>query len=252
MQTSHETSPDGLELWHQKLSAHPFYAHLKGLEALQVFMSYHVFAVWDFMSLLKSLQRHLTCVELPWRPSPYPKKLTRLINEIVLGEESDLDQNGEAIDHFTLYLRAMNEVGVDLKPIERFMDDLDTNALPFAVKEFVDFNLHLAQHGQVHEVASAFFFGREKLVPGMFEGIVQHLRQTDTQVEHLVYYLDRHIELDGGEHSHLALECLEILCGDDPQKRQEAHQVGLRSLELRHQLWDAAFEAFQMRERITR
>lgn len=233
-----------LEQWHEKLSSHPFYAHLNNPRALNVFMSYHVFAVWDFMSLLKSLQRHLTCVEIPWRPSAHSKKLTRLINEIVLGEESDLDQNGEPTDHFSLYLKAMKEVGADLAPIEKLLRDFDTSSLPPAAQEFVDFNLSLAKNGGVHEVASAFFFGREKLVPGMFEGIVGHLRESNISVDHLVYYLDRHIELDGGEHSHLASECLEILCANDPIKHQEALKVGLHSLELRHKLWDAAFQDY--------
>ncbi len=39
----------------QHLAAHPIYQHLNSLEAIECFMKYHVFAVFDFMSLLKSL-----------------------------------------------------------------------------------------------------------------------------------------------------------------------------------------------------
>ena len=100
-----------LDSHHRALANHSMYNKILTISDLKIMMETHIFAVWDFMSLLKRLQREITCVELPWRPSPYPKNLVRLINEIVLGEESDLDQNGEAIDHFTLYLRAMDEVG---------------------------------------------------------------------------------------------------------------------------------------------
>lgn len=238
---------ESIEQWHLKLAQHPFYRELTNLEALKVFMSCHVFAVWDFMSLLKSLQRHVTCVEVPWRPSTYPKKLTRLVNEIVLGEESDLDLSGEPLDHFSLYLRAMRELGVSTKEIEGFLENLDMNQLPAEVREFVTFNLDLALNGQVHEVAAAFFYGREKLIPGMFEGIVQELKLSQLPMQHLLYYLERHIEIDGGEHSQMAQDCLEQLCQNDEVKKYEAHQAGLKSLKLRYSLWDKCHQSYLIR-----
>lgn len=238
---------ESIEHWHAKLAQHPFYQELKCVEALKVFMRFHVFAVWDFMSLLKSLQRHVTCVDLPWRPSAYPKKLTRLVNEIVLGEESDLDLAGEPIDHFSLYLRAMKEVGACTDEIENFLVHLDMNQLPEEVREFVSFNLDLALNGQVHEVAAAFFFGREKLIPGMFDGIVQELKRSKQPMDHLLYYLERHIELDGGEHSHMAQDCLDLLCENDDTKNYEAQQAGLKSLKLRYELWDKSYQSYLSR-----
>src|ERR1017187_6231288 len=89
----------------QAVVTHPVYAALNSHEAVVVFMEYHVFAVWDFMSLLKSLQRNLTCVEMPWVPSG-PSGSRRLINDIVLVEESDA-LGGGFTSHFELYVKGM-------------------------------------------------------------------------------------------------------------------------------------------------
>lgn len=223
---------------HKKLATHPVYSLVKDLNTLQIFMKSHVFAVWDFMSLLKSLQREITCVTLPWKPSVYPKEVVRMINEIVLGEESDLDHEGRPMDHFSMYLEAMKEVGLEVKFVFDFIEDLDFTLLTPAVRNFVRYNLDLSVSGRPHEVAAAFFYGREKLIPDMFTTIVEEFRKANVNTPALEYYFVRHIELDGGEHSHLAQKCLESLCGDDQEKLEQALLAGLKSLDLRYALWD--------------
>jgi len=234
-----------LEEAQRRLCEHPLYQVLDDPRALTLFMQHHVFAVWDFMSLLKALQKGLTCLEVPWRPVTGSKEVTRFVNEIVLGEESDLDQNGEACDHFTLYLRAMAELGVDQTAINVFLDDFDFNAIPEGAREFVRMNLALASSGELHRVASAFFYGREKLIPEMFDKVLDGLKDKKQACPTLVYYLERHIELDGEEHSHLARQCLESLCKDDPALLDEAYETAFMSLESRSRLWDAVLEQYR-------
>ena len=223
-----------LTLEHKKLSNHPLYLKLNSRENLQVFMETHVFAVWDFMSLLKSLQREVTSVDVPWRPSGYSKDIVRFINEIVLGEESDIDLDGNPSDHFSLYHEAMNEVGASTKNFDQFLENINLLNLETHIKDFVSFNIELALGDAPHKTAAAFFYGREKLIPDMFSGILKNLDHCPK----LIYYIERHIELDGDQHSHLAQKCLLSLCKGNDQKLQEAYEVGLKSLELRNNLWN--------------
>lgn len=205
-------------------------------------MGYHVFAVWDFMSLLKRLQIEITCVSLPWRPSPFPSEMVRLINQIVLGEESDLDTQGQPVSHFDLYLRGMEEVGADTRTIRSFLKTGDFSLIPEGAREFVLHNLKVAEGGHVVEVASSFFFGREKLIPDMFQEIVNTLKKENLEAPTFLYYLERHIEVDAGEHGPLAFKALKILTDSDPAKEELSLKAGIEALEARRKLWDKVLE----------
>ncbi len=230
--------PDEILLLNKNLQSHSMYKELNDLTSLRVFMETHAFAVWDFMSLLKALQRQVTCVNVPWAPSIYPASVVRMVNEIVLSEESDLDQEGHPNSHFQIYLKSMVEVGARTQPILEFCKTLDFKNISSAVKNFVAFNLEIATSAPPHQVAGAFLFGREKVIPGMFQGILDYLNCNNIQCPTLKYYLTRHIQLDGAEHSHLAMSCLEMICGSDEVKWKEAFQIGLQSLINRSNLWD--------------
>lgn len=229
---------EAIQIEQDRLVNHPVYEELNDLSDLRVFMETHVFAVWDFMSLLKSLQREITCVSVPWKPSGYSSELLRFINQIVLGEESDVDQNGKAISHFELYLKAMEEVGADTKGIKTFLQSPHLSLVPESAREFVRYNLELAEGGTPVQVASAFFFGREKLIPEMFDSIVKILDSHSLEAPTFKYYLERHIEVDGGEHGPLAEKCLSELIGENPESLQEAQETALKSLQARYELWD--------------
>lgn len=235
---------DELERRQQELSSHPVYQRLTSPQALRIFMKYHAFAVWDFMSILKALQRTITCVEVPWRPSSYSPELVRFVNEIVVGEESDLDVDGKPNSHFSMYIEAMEEIGADTGPVLDFVQSLESTDLPAPVRPFVENNLRLAKRGCVEELASNFFFGRENLVPEMFQRLIGSLERNDVPCRKLKYYLARHIELDGDEHGPMAKKCLVELC-PSAYSKAIATRAGQQALERRTQLWDAILDVIQ-------
>jgi hypothetical protein len=227
-----------LSLLQEDLCQHEVYSKLSDVKSLRHFMSYHIFAVWDFMSLLKSLQKEITCVDIPWRPSSYSPELVRFLNQIVLGEESDLDKNGNAVSHFELYLAGMKEVGASSAGLFDFLPNLNVETLPMGVKEFVSENLRLARSGHPVEVASSFFFGREKLIPSMFTSMVEILKKESVEAPTFLFYLERHIQVDGEEHGPLAMKCLNELIKGDKEKESMAMKAGINALYLRKKLWD--------------
>ena len=232
---------------HQLLNNGLYYG-LQTLPDLQQFMEYHVYAVWDFMSLLKALQRDLTCVQVPWVPTANPAT-RRLINEIVLEEESDIDLQGQPTSHFELYVRAMEECGADTAPIHRLVaavaagksvaEALEIAQAPASVRQFVGTTFSIIGSGKPHAIAAAFTFGREDLIPAMFRQLVGELRDRfPGQLDTFTYYLDRHIQLDEEVHAPLAHQMVRELCADDPERWLECQQVSIRCLEARIALWD--------------
>lgn len=231
-----------------QLVNHPLYTSITTVEDLKCFMEHHVYAVWDFMSLLKALQVKLTCVSLPWLPVGNPK--TRyLINEIVTGEESDVDELGVRMSHFELYLKAMQQAECNTQPTLHFINRLSNNAsltealnssnTPDAASQFVNNTFDVINGSSIHAIAATFTFGREDLIPDMFLTIVKELSQNDPgKIDILKYYLERHIEVDGDHHSHLAYEMTAELCGDDEQKWQECTEEVKKALQSRITLWD--------------
>ena len=233
----------------QQLIDHKVYAAINTLEDLHIFMEHHVYAVWDFMSLLKSLQRNLTCTSIPW--VPVGSAQTRyLINEIVLGEESDIDEFGARVSHFELYLRAMAQAGSNTTAINKLIANILNGmpvqecmhqaGVPEASAAFVRNTFSVVATNKVYLQAAVFTFGREDLIPGMFISFVNELnKNTDNKLSTLKYYLERHIEVDGDHHSHLGFEMTAEVCGGDELKWAEATDAIKTALAHRISLWNA-------------
>lgn len=223
---------------------HSVYHSLTGIERVRTFLGSHVFAVWDFMSLLKSLQRDLTCVDVPWVPNG-PTASRRLINEIVLVEESD--ELGEGYtSHFELYVEGMRQAGADPRPIEDFLALLGSGtAVPDALKgagvpqpalDFTSTTWSIVENAPVHCRAAAFAFGREDLIPDMFTRVIG-IDDPEGSLAVFKDYLARHIEVDGEQHTPMAMQMLIDLCGDDQSMWDSCAETVRTALQARLRLW---------------
>jgi len=237
-----------------QLCSHSLFLEITCLRKLQLFMESHVFAVWDFMTLAKRLQQDLTCTRLPWLP-PADPHAARLINEVILGEESDLHPETGYCSHFELYLEAMAEVGANTSSINRFValqrQGLEATAALQAIEvlpgvaRFVSDTLQLALNAPIHCVAATFLHGREHVIPGMFERILQSDEFIHRQAPTLCAYLKRHIELDTQDHGPAAEQLLDRLTNADPAYPQQANDAALAAVEGRIALWDEVRASLQ-------
>jgi hypothetical protein len=230
-----------------RLLNHSLYSKIKDVDDLNIFSNAHVYAVWDFMSLLKFLQINLTSISIPWFPS---KNTTtaKLINEIVAGEETDEDQEGQPVSHFEMYIDSIEEFGLNtseiinnlntLNNIETIDKDIEKLDIKSYVKDFLKFTFSVIKRGKIHEVASVFTFGREDLIPDMFIPLIEGINSENNDLNKLIYYFKRHIEVDGDMHGPMSMEMLSYLCNNDPSKISESALIAEKALLARISLWD--------------
>jgi hypothetical protein len=237
----------------EQLLNHSLYNKIKTIDDLRQFQESHIYAVWDFMSLLKALQATLTCTTTPWLPIGNPE--TRyLINEIVLAEETDISLDGKRQSHYEMYITAMQSCGANTRPIELFLENVIQTQNIFVsiklsdlhpnIKDFLDFTFRVIEQGKPHEIAAAFTFGREDLIPDMFTAILKNFQANfpETDLSKLIYYFERHIELDGDEHGPMAMKMIYDLCGNNKTNWKEVEEISIQALEKRISLWNAIEE----------
>lgn len=241
----------------EKLASHPIYASLNSLADLRVFMRHHLFAVWDYMSLVKYLQSYLAPCALPWIPQGDPS-LCRFINERVLTEEADLSRTATDdpiyLSHFELYLQALTEIGGDGDLGKGFLarvreQDLDealySELVPLPCRYFTETTFGFIREDKTHEVAAALALGREQIIPDMFRRFIEFSRPTVDQAPGFHDYLQRHIHLDHDRHGSLCLRLLDVLCAGDPLKIEEAETAAEEAICARIRFWDGVLEAIE-------
>jgi pyrroloquinoline quinone (PQQ) biosynthesis protein C len=233
----------------ERLVAHRLYPLVNSPARLRRFMEHHVFAVWDFQCLLKALQQKFTCTSAPWLPTP-DREARRLVNEIVLDEESDELPEGGYASHFELYVESMEAAGADTRPIAALLEALAAGAavpdalaaarVPHPAARFVKTTFEVIDSGSTPAIAAAFTFGREDVIPDMFRHIVASLAEQDpASWGRFRYYLERHIAHDDAKHAPICRRIVASLCGDDPAAWAEASRTARKCLEARIALWDA-------------
>jgi hypothetical protein len=242
-----------------QLAQHPIYASLRTIEDLQVFMSHHVFSVWDFMSLIKYLQSQLAPTQVPWLPRSNAP-LRHFINQLVLEEESDTapgPDGGQVYgSHFELYCGAMAGIGADGELPKRFLAKVEQEGLdaalysdlvPLPARYFTETTFGFIRGDKPHEVAAALALGREKVIPDMFRRFLRTIGISEAQAPAFHYYLKRHIHLDEDFHGPLSVQLLEYLCGDDAAKLEEAETAAEEAICARLRFWDGVLEAIESR-----
>ncbi|OSM00045.1 putative protein of unknown function, family DUF3050 [Magnetofaba australis IT-1] len=238
------------------------YAAVVDMPTVRRFMAHHIFSVWDFMSLLKYLQARLAPAQQPWGPVGDPT-VRRFINEIVLEEESDQGMPGPEgseptfASHFELYAMAMEEVGAsaanahefvarvtELGGLEPALDAVPDHA-PVAAQSFMRSTFAFIAGDRPHEVAAAFAFGREQIIPAMFRALLAQMAIDGDTAPAFHYYLERHIHLDEDHHGPLSLRMLDYLCDDDPEKIAQAQAAAERAILARIAFWDGVLADLQ-------
>jgi hypothetical protein len=254
-----QTINNNIQEYKNQLLTHSLYEKVKTIDDLHCFLENHIYAVWDFMSLLKALQNKLTCTTTPWLPIGNPE-VRYLINEIVVAEETDLALDGSRQSHFEMYLDAMQQCGANTIPVINFLENVKTTQNIFVsikqsdlhpnVKAFLDFTFRVIEEGKSHKIAAAFTFGREDLIPSMFTEILKNFQTNfpETDLSKLIYYFERHIELDADEHGPMAMQMVTELCGTNETKWNEVEAISIQALEKRIGLWNAIEEQITQKE----
>nr|VFK15465.1 MAG: Protein of unknown function (DUF3050) [Candidatus Kentron sp. LPFa]VFK64143.1 MAG: Protein of unknown function (DUF3050) [Candidatus Kentron sp. UNK]VFK69428.1 MAG: Protein of unknown function (DUF3050) [Candidatus Kentron sp. UNK] len=244
----------------KQLDIHPVYAAVRNFTDLRIFMSHHIFPVWDFMSLLKFLQGELAPAGAPWSPVGNGT-VRRFINDIVMEEESDkaLSGPGEGdsyASHFELYAQALEEIGGSsetardlsrLAPEKGFKGALAAVAdmVPTPASQFMQKTFSFIDTGKPHVVAAAFALGREHIIPSMFRALLAKMNISEEQAPVFHYYLERHIHLDEDHHGPLSMLMLDELCGGDETRIAEAEEAAKSAIRARIVFWDGVLKALR-------
>jgi len=243
----------GVPALKKQLDHHPVYGAVRNIDDLRSFMEHHVYGVWDFMSLLKYLQRSLAPTTVPWMPTGdgAATSAQRLINEIVVGEETDdglPDAKGHPsfISHFDLYIGAMEEVGANTAPVKAFLKSVRRNGVEKALKtakipepsrQFMQTTFGFIGTDKPHIMAAAFALGREQVIPGMFRALLADMRISKRKAPLFHYYLERHIHLDDELHGPLSLKLLSHLCKGRGTRLRASSKAGCKAIEARIAFW---------------
>jgi len=225
----------------ERCADHKLFLEAYSKRDLQRFMEYHVWCVWDFMSLAKSAQVGLGCYTVPWLP-PKDANALRLINDILSGEETDENPGGGYSSHFEIYLDAMDQSGASLSDINLFLLELrESGNLDLAFRKanvnegseaFVRSTLEQAG-ASVHVVVAVLCLSREELVPLLLNVLQPCIDDYREEFNLLSWYLERHIDLDTKLHGPLSMKLLKRVISARTDIWEECLTAVLKSVNMR-------------------
>ena len=235
-----------LEATRAEIMNHRLYETISNEKQICTFMEYHIFSVWDFQSLIKSLQKQLTCVSTPWLPTK-DTEARRLMNEIILDEESGPHPDGGFASHFELYLDAMQSAGADTSKIYALLKALEEgktledslDPLPDVASVYLNQTFKTIQEGDLTELMASFCYGREDIIPDMFRRLITNLSEKNpTRWKRLGFYFTEHIDCDETRHGPMASAMLERHCSNDEKLWEKAETSAKSVLGQRKNFWD--------------
>ena len=245
---------ENLEIYKKELNQlkksirkHSLFSNKLTNRQIAIFMESHIYSVWGFMSLLKSLQYGLSSNNLPWIPtSNTTNGLINFINEIVLSEESEYIKGIGFTSHFEIYLLAMKKIGAKANEIKKLIKNIEKNKkykdaildikINKEVKDFLDFDIKTSQSNSLPKIIGGFTLAREQVIPNMFEYIIPAIKDKKS-AKYFITYLKRHITIDGDRHGPLATRLLKTICTSN-NDMCIAYKSGIKSLKLRLKVWD--------------
>ncbi|WP_191964869.1 DUF3050 domain-containing protein [Synechococcus sp. RSCCF101] len=245
------------------LKNHPLAEEIRDRASLRLFMEHHVFAVWDFLALLKALQASLADAHHSGDPAVDGSGLAA-INRIVAEEEADEAPDNPSgasrVSHLEIYLQAMNEVGADTGPIQRLMERLEAAEVGSLTSEdalrrlerlpipqpslrFLTNTFAMIHTGRASVMAAAFAHGRELLVPQLFQAILDRSLIPAQQAPGLHWYFRRHIAVDGDTHGPQSLALVQSLRRGSANEASLSEAAEQQALGARLALWNGIHQA---------
>ena len=232
----------------KSLNSHILFHSRLDRQQLSLFMESHIYAVWGFMSLLKSLQKCVTPNDIPWIPNINTSNgLVSFINEIVSSEESERFSKNKYLSHFEIYLMAMKRLGASTIEINRLLNKckkntfsqkmIDDLSISPAAKKFLKHDIKISLSNSPPKIIGCFALSREKIIPDMFKYILNVIEPTDTN-KILRKYLELHISIDSDRHGPLSKKLLNKICVSKKDKI-DAYYEANNSIRYRLKVWDS-------------
>ena len=252
--------------FNSKLINHKIYGQISDMRKTKIFMESHVFSVWEYLTMLKALQRELATRDISFLHENVPD-LPYLINQIVLNEEIEEESRGEylsAMGLYQLYINSMDEIGADSNPIKYFVDCIKVNKnwnntirdtitrfdnIPIQTYEYLNYNLKMIELSEIHELAGIFFFGRED-INSKFILLIKSNIEHEKSLSNLKNIIKRHVDDDSKNKNPILGEYINnILCKDDDKKWKKVEISVIEAIKKRIELWDGMLDLFE-RERL--